>query len=228
MAIQNLQRSFLLATILPWILTSCATAYPKVGCGALGQAQCLKLQSTAAQFPTRMNAVVARGEESSINPGVLFWVAEDYDFSRVQRISIPDFRDMTVKNADDSRALLDNLAQRLREKGVFTAVSREKSSEADAILECAITRNEDRSNAIVGGYDRFEVECEVTSRDQKIIAALAATVHRVQTGFLQGGLVGMAIGALNSSADKQMTAGLSEAVEMMKKNVKSQFVSIAP
>lgn len=64
MTIMNLRACIVLAAILPWILTSCATAYPKVGCGALGQAECIKLQAVAAQFPTRINAVPGFGEKN--------------------------------------------------------------------------------------------------------------------------------------------------------------------
>lgn len=96
---------------------------------------------------------------------------------------------MTVKNADESRALLDDVAQRLRKKGVFTAVSRGRSSDEDVVLECAITKNENRKNVIIGGGDQFEVECEVMSNDRRLVAALTATILRAQVGFLQGGLV---------------------------------------
>lgn len=234
MAIRRLQGWVLFALVLPWILSACSssTAYPKVGsCWTLGQSDCNRLQAIATKFPPRdeetEEAVTLGGVR--IAQGIVFWVAEDYDFSMVQRISIPDFRDLTSKNANRSRTLPDDLAQHLHTSGIFIAVDRGGSSGSDAVLECAITKSYNRSVAF-GGRDGLEFECEVVSNNRKVIATLIATIFGpAQMGLVQGGLVGAPLlnamnNALDSSMNERIVHTLSLALDMMRKNFKGRFI----
>ena len=102
-----------------------------------------RLQAAASQSPPKVGSNI-----DNCVPHVVYYVADDYDFSRVRSIHIPDFRSLDEK-ADGrvTRNTADDLASLLLQKGLFDRVERLTPAGADMVLDATVIKYQE----ITGG-----------------------------------------------------------------------------
>jgi hypothetical protein len=95
-----------------------------------------KLQAAASQLPPKVGSNI-----DNCVPQVVYYLRDDYDFSRVRSIYIPDFRSLDEKTGERvTRNTADDLASLLLQKSLFVRVERFKQADADIMVDSTIIK----------------------------------------------------------------------------------------
>jgi hypothetical protein len=137
---RNLIRSISLAIMALLIVSIYGCYHPctmKVQpLGTLDSEDYDRLQDAASQSPLKVGSNI-----DNCVPHVVYYVADDYNFSRIRSIYVPDFRSLDEK-ADErvTKKTPDDLAALLLEKNLFDRVERTKSTDADIELDTTVVK----------------------------------------------------------------------------------------